>query len=183
MTTFRSNLDEYKWESFFEEFQSESPRAAVILSAAFLDSLLRDLLVSFMIDDPTAINEFLGSDKRPEAPIGSFGARIAAAYSLGFLSKVEYDDLRCIKKIRNKFAHKIHGYSFDNGEIVTLCNKLQTPTEDYEVFPPHLDTPQQRYVFTVSYLLMQISLRILEAGKEQRIVRGKTTIVQVVKLD
>ena len=47
----RTNLDEYKWKDFFEEFQSESPRAAVIISCAFLDSLLRDLIGSFLVED------------------------------------------------------------------------------------------------------------------------------------
>lgn len=52
MPTKRNNLNEYNWNLFFEEeFQKETPMAAVIISGAFLDSLLRDLLASFMIDD------------------------------------------------------------------------------------------------------------------------------------
>ena len=51
LSTVRKNLDEYNWDKFYKEFQQESPRAAVILSGAFLDSLFRDLLASFMIEN------------------------------------------------------------------------------------------------------------------------------------
>ena len=67
----RKNLDEYQWKEFFEEFQNESPRAAVIISGAFLDSLLRDLISSFMIDDTKKVNELLGDVDGSEAPLSS----------------------------------------------------------------------------------------------------------------
>jgi DNA-binding MltR family transcriptional regulator len=40
--------------------------------------------------------------------LGTFAARIAAAYSMGLISDLEYKDCELIRKIRNEFAHKVH---------------------------------------------------------------------------
>ena len=147
MTTNRSNLNEYNWDIFFEEFQNETPRAAVIISGAFLDSLLRDLLASFMIEnDKKAVDELLGTENNSDTPLSSFGARIKLAYCLGLISAVEYNDLKCIKFIRNKFAHKLHGYSFDEKEVVKYCDKLQTPIMFDGVLPSISDSHHSKYV-------------------------------------
>jgi len=181
-STSQVNLEKYDWELFFNEFQSESPRAAVIISAAFLDSLLHDLLLNFLIDDPKSVDQLIGSEKQSFAPLASFGSRISACFCLGFLSKAEYDDLKIIQKIRNKFAHKLHGFSFDQDELVVLSNKLTTPLDENGVIPPQVDTPEKRYIFTVSYLLMQISLRVLEAGTEKRKIRNEVKVGQILKV-
>ncbi|MFC1508628.1 MltR family transcriptional regulator [Candidatus Omnitrophota bacterium] len=121
----RTNLAEYKWNDFFEEFQKETPRAAVILSSAFLDSLLRDLICSFMIDNSKKVDELLGSEKNPYTPLSTFSSRIKTAYCLGLISKNEYDDLNIIRKIRNKFAHVMHGYTFEEREIISWCTRFK----------------------------------------------------------
>ena len=164
------NLDEYKWEAFYEELQSESPRAAAIISGAFLDSLLRDLIASFMIENDKAVDELLGSDKNLETPLSSFGARIKTAYCLGLISKLEYHDLNLVKKVRNRFAHKLHGYTFKNEEIQGFCCKLQSPKilegGPIKIVPSHRD----RYILTVSILLSQLGLKILGIQSQRRTV-------------
>jgi DNA-binding MltR family transcriptional regulator len=169
---FRINLNEYKWDIFFDEFQKETPRAAVILSGAFLDNLLRDLIASFMIDDVKTVNELLGSEKSFETPLSSFDARIKTAYCLGLISKSEYHDLKLIKGIRNRFAHKLHGYSFDDQEIIKLCNLLETPKFFKEVIPMVDKSHRDRYVVTVSMLASQLGLHILATQRERRIVKN-----------
>jgi len=164
---YRTNLDEYKWKDFFEEFQGESPRAAVIISCAFLDSLLRDLICSFMIDDAKKVDELLGGEDGSEAPISSFSARIKTAYCLGLVTKKEFDDLNLIRRIRNRFAHRLHGYSFENQEIIDWCNSLQTPIMFKEVLPSVLKSYRDRYVFTVSMLVNQLGLRILSTQRKR----------------
>ncbi len=161
-------MDEYKWNEFYEEFQQESPRAAVILSGAFLDSLLRDLLASFMIENDKAVDELLGSDKNPDTPLSSFGARMKTAYCLGLISKITYQDLLVIKKIRNKFAHKLHGYTFEDQEIIKLCNSLQSPNIFGEHMVKTLSLHNNRYLFTVSMLLSDLGLKILGIQSERR---------------
>jgi DNA-binding MltR family transcriptional regulator len=169
---YRNNLNEYKWDIFFEELQKETPRAAVIVSGAFLDSLLRDLIGSFMIDDAKTVDGLLGCEKNPETPLSSFSARIKTAYCLGLICKAEYHDLNLIRKIRNRFAHKLHGYSFDDQEIIGWCNSLQTPKFFKEAIPIVDKSHRDRYMFTVSMLASQLGLHILATQRERRTVKN-----------
>lgn len=164
---YRNNLDEYKWELFFEEFQGETPRAAVIISGAFLDSLLRDLIASFMIEDKKKVDELLGTEDGSEAPLSSFSARIKTSYCLGLITKSEFDDLNQIRKIRNKFAHRMHGYSFESQEIIGWCNALQAPNIIQEVLPDNR-THRDKYILAVSLLAYQLGVRILSIQHDRR---------------
>jgi len=180
MTVKRNNLNEYNWKEFFGEFQKETPRSAVIISGAFLDSLLRDLLASFMIDDNKAVDELLGTESYSETPLGSFGARIKTAYCLGLISKLEYNDLKLKKNIRNRFAHILHGYSFDDKEILKWCDNLQTPEIFKDAFQSIVETHRDKYVFTVSILSTQLGLKILGVQNERKVVRKDMQLGQVV---
>jgi len=121
----KSNEKLDDWNGFYEELQSESPRAAVIVAAAFLDAQLRELLAAFCIEDSKEVSELLGGEDKPDRPLSTFSSRIRAAYCLGLISKKLKDDLNTIRKIRNKFAHQLHGYSFDEPKIVSWCNSLE----------------------------------------------------------
>src|ERR1700674_3014369 len=91
------------WKGFYEELQSEKPRAAVIIAAAFMDGWLRQLIANFMVDDAKAVDNLLGAENNSDCPLSSFSARIRASYCLGLISMDEYDDLNTIRKIRNQF--------------------------------------------------------------------------------
>jgi DNA-binding MltR family transcriptional regulator len=166
------NLDKDNLNDFLAEFQHESPRAAVIVSGALLDALLRDLIASFLIDEPTVVDDLLGTDNKSETPLSSFSARIKTAYCLGLISKSRYQDLMLIKKIRNKFAHKLHGYSFESKEVVDLCNSLQIPKQ----LPDQLKrigmekSCRDKYVITVVMLMQELSLIINEKRYQRRMV-------------
>ena len=55
-------------QGFYEELQKETPRAAVILAAAFLDAQLHKLIESFLVDDPKVVRELLGDEKQGDKP-------------------------------------------------------------------------------------------------------------------
>ena len=114
------------WRGFAEELKKESPRAAVILGASFLDIKLRELIASFLIDN-RVVDSLLGGIDGGEAPLSTFSSRTKLAYCLGLLTKDEYDDLNMIRKIRNEFAHKLHNLSFDDQKVVEWCNSLKLP--------------------------------------------------------
>jgi DNA-binding MltR family transcriptional regulator len=156
------NLDKDNLNDFLVEFQHESPRAAVIVSGALLDTMLRDLIASFLIDDHTVVDGLLGTDNNSETPLSSFSARIKTAYCLGLISKTRYQDLMIIKKIRNKFAHRLHGYSFETKEVIDWCNSLQIPKQ----LPDQLKrigmgkSCRDKYELTVVILMQEMSLII-----------------------
>ncbi len=47
------------WEEFFAEFAGESDRAAAVLSAAYIDELLKNLITNFLVDDNKAVEKLI----------------------------------------------------------------------------------------------------------------------------
>jgi hypothetical protein len=99
-------LDGARFEKFAQEFHAESDRAAVILGAAKLDELLRELLEKCFLPKVGDYDELLG-DEGGERPLSALSARINAAYRLGLISADFTRSLHRVRKIRNRFAHRV----------------------------------------------------------------------------
>jgi mannitol operon repressor len=113
------------WQSFHDELFKESDRACVILGAAYLDESIGILLANFFIDDPKVVKNLISADVL-NAPLSTFASRITAAYCLGLIDKIQYNDLNTIRKIRNLFAHGLQGISFEDGRVIKECEKLKS---------------------------------------------------------
>lgn len=97
---------------------SPSCRSCVIVAAAYLDIVLRDLL-SFFLSAPHNKDE----DKELFSgfgPLSSFNSRILISSRLGLISDYEYRALRVVRKIRNSFAHNLSVDSLDNHKSILL---------------------------------------------------------------
>ena len=157
------------WKGFLKEIQNESPRAAVLIAGAFLDAQLRKLLSNFFVDDKKVVDDLLGSENRGgDKPISSFSARIKTAYCLGLISKSVYEDLNTIKSIRNEFAHKLQGYTFDEPEIIKWCKSLKLAKMITDTSPHFPDTHGGLFLLGVTQLSMYLSLNIIEAQRNRR---------------
>lgn len=166
------------WKGFYEELQNESERGAVIIAGAFLDAQLKDLITKFFIDEPKTVEGLLDTDR----PLSSFSSRIKVAYCLGLISKSMYDDLNAIRKIRNNFAHQMHGYTFDDPQIVSWCKSLKLAkmiTDEISHFP---NTHRTMFLLGVTQLASQLALKALAAERNRRTVAKDPEIAQVVKV-
>jgi hypothetical protein len=104
--------DWQKWFfQFVEDFEKESDRAAVILTASVIENSLQDMLRAKLAPSASAQDPLFGG---PMAPLGSFNAKIEAALRLGLVSDQFARDLHLIRKIRNDFAHNITGCNFED---------------------------------------------------------------------
>ncbi|MBB5213307.1 hypothetical protein [Microbulbifer hydrolyticus] len=119
-----------------KEFEGDSDRAAAIVGASYLDELLKELLIQFMVDDSSQNNKALFSGT---GPISSFSARINLAYRFGAISKFEKKTLHGIRGIRNEFAHKLSGASFQEESIRQRSINLSIPRE--LLMPKHIPIP------------------------------------------
>jgi DNA-binding MltR family transcriptional regulator len=115
-----------RFAELLTELESESPRGAVLVSATLLDEQLAECLLSRFIDHPDAAKLVEGFN----APLGTFAARILAAFAAGCISDREYRDLEAIRRIRNDFAHKL-SISFDDASIKDRCATLTFAAQDY----------------------------------------------------
>jgi DNA-binding MltR family transcriptional regulator len=142
------------FKAFLMSCRRKVTELAQIIGAAFLDEHLKQLLTNFMVDDKKEVELFLSGD----VPLGAFGARIRAAYCLGVLSKEYFEALKLIKAVRNAFAHQLHGRSFDDGDIVKACERLQALMPIKSKVTP---TPRKMFEASVVFILMDISTRTL----------------------
>ena len=150
--------------SFTEKFDNESDRGAALIGAALLDGHLCLLIASFFIDDENEVNELLGINNY-YSPLGTFSARIRAAYCLGLISRDEFHDLRMIQRIRNAFAHELDSASFDSKQVRDRCNSLKTPQR--RQWHPAL-SPRECFSSAISALSISLESRTRRAKRERR---------------
>lgn len=152
------------YEAFLGEFSEESERAGAIVAGAYLDELLRELLSTSMVQQKSAVDDLLGSEKKMDRPLGSFSSRIRASFCLGLISSSEYADLMHIRAIRNRFAHAQHGCSFSDAQVIKSCRALTLPRLVLEMNVPR--NGGERHWFNVSVALGAaiISYRIGQAS-------------------
>jgi DNA-binding MltR family transcriptional regulator len=81
--------------------EEQDDRGLVLSLAAFAEDALGNLLKAFMLPVATSVELVEGFG----APFGNFSSRIKAAYSLGLITKDQFNDLMQLRKIRNLFAH------------------------------------------------------------------------------
>jgi hypothetical protein len=121
-------VDQAEWASFFDELGRESERATAILAAAWIDHLLeRKLAQLFSSGNKDARDQLFASS----GPFATFSAKTTAAFCAGWLDTDVHHDLRVIRKIRNEFAHRIHGLSMESPKIKPLIESFQVPHREF----------------------------------------------------
>lgn len=142
-------LDSDSWEQFRQEYESSDDRSCALLCAAYLDNCLEILVLDTLAHREKAKKELFSETM----PLGTFSAKTKIAYCLNLIPDLIYKDLNTIRKIRNIFAHQLHGLSFSTEPIHSLCNNLLTPEDyssslGYTVEETCGTKPRQRFIFT-----------------------------------
>lgn len=96
---------------FHESIQPESTRAKVILSACYLEELLRQLVQIILRPCDEKDDALLDG---PQAPFAGMSAKIELVYRLGAIGRETRDSLHLVRKIRNRFAHDLSACTFDD---------------------------------------------------------------------
>lgn len=123
-------------------------RGLVLALAAFAEEALGDLIAAFLIEGAPASTLLEGFN----APLGTLSARIKMAYSLGLVTKPQYDDLERLRRIRNEFAHSWEPVSFSDQKIAGHISALHFNSL-HEEFP---ETPQEKVQTSLGVLLMEL---------------------------
>jgi hypothetical protein len=105
---------------FLDSLNKESDRGAALVAASMVDEVILNLLRASLIECTQADELLTGF----HAPLGTFSARILAAYSLGLIEKREMQEAQIIRKIRNEFGHAWDRLSFDSPQIFALVQSL-----------------------------------------------------------
>jgi DNA-binding MltR family transcriptional regulator len=108
-------------DRLLKELDGASPRATVIVGASAVERMLEQLLEKFLVGNKAFKESFLSGNN---APLGTFSAKIKAAYALGLVSIKTYQDMERVRAIRNKFAHDLFDCNFENKEIINLVRSF-----------------------------------------------------------
>ena len=146
------------------EFQSETERGAAVLCAAFLDSSIEALIKSYLVDDPKELDRLFD----PDMPLSGFVTRARMAYALGLLTKGALADIKVLAKIRNMFAHKLHGLTFKTPVVARECRKLGAP----KIMPADVLANlslRMQYQVTAAIIERQVAVKRLEVKRDGRL--------------
>jgi hypothetical protein len=112
------------------EFLGGNDRSIAIVGAALVDDALERAIRARFVCSNTTANRLLAM----EGPLGAFSARIDICSATGIVGQITYGNLRIIREIRNRFAHKMlmlgkdehfSGITFKTPMIVKWCQSIK----------------------------------------------------------
>ncbi len=156
------NIDKTDRQQFYNELDILPDGGVAIVSCAYLDALLTDLLRHKFIDDENAVNKLLGKDENGGKL--TFDDKATLVYCLGLLPNNNYLDLLKINTIKNKFAHRKSEILFSDLTISPLCYGLQTTLPNTKL----TITPRLKFQFSVVILISTLEGMILELESNQQ---------------
>lgn len=154
---------------YLDTLNKESPRGKVLISSGFLEQQLKEILLTFLVDD-TKVPELVEGGN---APLGTLAARISACYAMGLITEDERHDLNLIRGIRNDFAHSFHT-TFETETVRSRCQQLRKKapayTDDQGVQVG--TTAEGQFTSAAVALILAYTVRPMYVIKERREVRG-----------
>lgn len=138
-------------------------RALILTIAAFAEDTLGDLLIAFMFPHDASQQLLSGFS----APLGTFSARIKAAYALGLITKDQFSDLEHLRKIRNAFSHTWRPITLENPSIAGHIKGICFSSLD-DTYPA---SPLIKLRTCLSTLLVELQVTINRISKESRTAR------------
>lgn len=156
-------IDWTAFKAFVKEFEGESDRAAVILGAAKLDSLLMQILDRFLLPSLSSNDELLDGD----SPLSTFGARINVCYRLGLISSEFAKSLHLVRRIRNAFAHETSGCSLSASAHSDRLKSLLLPLRPLPFFSKFRDqffgqaTPAAEFRACLAMMAARLESRLI----------------------
>ncbi|WP_299158351.1 MltR family transcriptional regulator [uncultured Tenacibaculum sp.] len=121
----------------------ETDRGCALLAVSFLEQSIEKCLSKKLIGSKNhkkLLFDFNG-------PLGNFSNKLSLSYSIGIITKMEYEQLQQIRKVRNTFAHSFEHITFETKEIKDkILNFKLNPKRSSK-------TSRKIFISTVFYLL------------------------------
>lgn len=111
-------------DAMFESLDKESDRGVALISVAYVDEVLEELLRGHFSIRSQKPRRVVAPLFEGLGPLGSFSAKIKISYALDLIPAWLYEDLEVIRKIRNHAAHAYGAFRFDAKDVVTLTERL-----------------------------------------------------------
>jgi hypothetical protein len=135
-----------------KELKTATGRGLVLVACSYIDDLLLKILQSFMIEGASAAQLL-------SAPLATLSSRATAAHALGLISDAEHREITILRRVRNRFAHKVD-VSFDDPDIENLTGHLTMVIPDCH--------PQGRYSSSSAALILNLTNRAAYVARKRR---------------
>lgn len=142
------------------------------MGASVIEDKLGSTVRSFFADCK-AVPKLLDDSN---APLGTFSSRVSACLALALIDQFEYDEITLIRKVRNEFAHGLHGTTFKKEPIAGFCSRLKSPLPEGADYPT--TDPRFRFVNAVVSLVIRLYYRPEFVAQERRKIREWVTLGQ-----
>ena len=123
----RIEVDSGQWSRFFDELRLESDRGATILASVWIEKLLERKLRAMFAKGNSATQRKLFDN----GPFSNLFSKTLAAHGLGWIDSDTFHDINLIRKIRNLFAHELHGLDLESRKVQQLIDQFKTPSRYY----------------------------------------------------
>jgi hypothetical protein len=144
--------------------EETSDRALAIISAAFLEDVLREMVKRRLVDAiPSALKDAMPRD-------GSITQFINWALCLGLITPLEHRDSIQVAKIRHRFAHRALHLDFKDVDIEKACNEFALLSQaksfgiesggDVNAWPP-----RDKFRLVVFTLLSLLEMRVTQVER------------------
>jgi hypothetical protein len=140
--------------------KGESNRAAVIIISAHVDSLLEEIIKSYMIPSPNATDALFDGQN---SVFANFSNKIDISYRLGLISAPLCRSLHIVRKIRNEFAHDMMGKSLDSPEIKSRIGELLKLSTIDAIMPGVAAAAEEKHKGGAFVLILLGLIAILES--------------------
>jgi DNA-binding MltR family transcriptional regulator len=156
------DADQEDLSRFLTELQTETDRGLALVAASVLDDKLRGVLTAFFAEN-SAASRLLDSGN---APLGTFSSRADACHALGLIDDFEHQEITLVRKVRNEFAHGLHGTRFQTEPIRGFCSSLKSNLPE-DAGHPTTDA-RFRFINSVVSLVSRLYYRSEWVAKERR---------------
>jgi hypothetical protein len=161
---------------FQSAVRQQDDRALVLSLAAFAEDTLGRLFLVYMREEKQARELVEGFN----APLGTFSARIKAAFTFGLLTREQFEDLEIARRVRNAFAHNWEGISIESPDVKALIGKLHAYSFNQA---PLASDGRERLLGAISTILIELRVQITEHKRQSRrapLVGFRLAAVQLV---
>ena len=148
--------------SFISELNSETDRGLPLVAMAVVDDRLLETLRAFFCEGPSAAKLL----DEGQAALGTLSARTEACYALGLIDSFEHRQITSMRKIRNEFAHALHGITFKTPRVQGFCSGLEVEDVTGGVYSSN--EPRARFIAAAVNMVMRLYFRPAWVQAERR---------------
>jgi hypothetical protein len=144
---------EMELKAIYDEIDAQTDRGAAIISGAILEEQLTEALKCRLILTGSLSEKIFSYEQN--GALSAFAQKIDVSFAVGMIKPDVRDDLHNIRRIRNRFAHRIEPIDFKDSKIVGFCSALRSGQD--------FINPKARYMISfVSLSALLIVLRNLD---------------------